>query len=131
MRLCVCSRNYFRFRCCSWLWCCYGYCYRSVVIGLWVIVGVGGGAALASGRNTLRIHAQDVAVRAEVAQIESASAHADANQLLSWLHKMPSAPAQGYVVHGEREASDMLRQRIEHEIKWRALVPEQGSVWPL
>ncbi|PVE05237.1 MBL fold metallo-hydrolase RNA specificity domain-containing protein [Limnohabitans sp. Rim28] len=89
------------------------------------------GAALASGRNTLRIHAQDVAVRAEVAQIESASAHADANQLLSWLHKMPCAPGQVYVVHGEREASDMLRQRIEHEIKWRALVPEQGSVWPL
>jgi metallo-beta-lactamase family protein len=89
------------------------------------------GAALASGRNAIRIHAQDVAVRAEVAQFESASAHADANQLLSWLHKMPSAPAQVYVVHGEREASDMLRQRIEHEIKWRALVPEQGSVWPL
>jgi metallo-beta-lactamase family protein len=89
------------------------------------------GAALASGRSTIRIHAQDVAVRAEVAQIESASAHADANQLLSWLHKMPCAPGQVYVVHGEREASDMLRQRIEHEIKWRALVPEQGSVWPL
>ena len=89
------------------------------------------GAALASGRSTIRIHAQDVAVRAEVAQIESASAHADANQLLSWLHKMPGAPGQVYVVHGEREASDMLRQRIEHEIKWRALVPEQGSVWPL
>jgi metallo-beta-lactamase family protein len=89
------------------------------------------GAALASGRNTLRIHAQDVAVRAEVAQIESASAHADANQLLSWLHKMPCAPGQVYVVHGERDASDMLRQRIEHEIKWRAQVPEQGSVWPL
>ncbi len=89
------------------------------------------GAALASGRSTIRIHAQDVPVRAEVAQIESASAHADANQLLSWLHKMPNAPGQVYVVHGEREASDMLRQRIEHEIKWRALVPEQGSVWPL
>jgi metallo-beta-lactamase family protein len=44
---------------------------------------------------------------------------------------MPSAPDQIYVVHGEREASDMLRQRIEHEIKWRARVPEQGSVWPL
>ncbi len=89
------------------------------------------GAALASGHSTIRVHAQDVAVRAEVAQIESASAHADANQLLSWLHKMPSAPGQVYVVHGERGASDMLRQRIEHEIKWRAMVPEQGSVWPL
>jgi metallo-beta-lactamase family protein len=44
---------------------------------------------------------------------------------------MPSAPGQVYVVHGEREASDRLRQRIEHEIKWRAVVPEMGSVWPL
>ena len=89
------------------------------------------GATLASGRSSVRIHGQDVAVRAEVVQIESASAHADGQQLLSWLHKMPSAPGQVYVVHGEREASDALRQRIEHEIKWRAVVPEQGSVWPL
>jgi metallo-beta-lactamase family protein len=89
------------------------------------------GAALASGQTTLRIHAQDVLVRAEVAQIESASAHADGNQVLSWLHHMPSAPQQVFVVHGERAASDMLRQRIEHEIKWPALVPEHGSVWPL
>ena len=89
------------------------------------------GATLASGRSTVRIHGQDVTVRAEVVQIESASAHADGNQLLSWLHQMPSAPGQVYVVHGEREAADRLRQRIEHEIKWRAVVPEMGSVWPL
>jgi metallo-beta-lactamase family protein len=89
------------------------------------------GARLAAGEASIRIHGQDVAVRAEVVQIESASAHADGHQLLSWLHKMPSAPGQVYVVHGEREAADMLRERIEHEVKWRALVPEQGSVWPL
>ena len=88
------------------------------------------GARLAAGETSIRIHGQDVAVRAEVVQIESASAHADSNQLLSWLHKMPSAPDQVYVVHGEREASDALRERIEHEIKWRAVIPEHGSVWP-
>ena len=88
------------------------------------------GARLASGETSIRIHGQDVAVRAEVVQLESASAHADGNQLVSWLHRMPAAPSQVYVVHGEREASDMLRQRIEHEIKWRAVVPEHGSVWP-
>ena len=88
------------------------------------------GARLAAGEPSIRIHGQDVAVRAEVAQIESASAHADGNQLLSWLHQMPSPPDQVYVVHGEREASDGLRERIEHEIKWRAVVPEHGSVWP-
>ena len=89
------------------------------------------GATLASGSPTIRMHGKDLNVKAEIVQLSSASAHADANQLLSWLHKMPSAPGQVYVVHGEREASDMLRQRIEHEVKWRALVPEQGSVWPL
>ena len=89
------------------------------------------GARLAAGESSIRIHGQDVAVRAEVVQIESASAHADGNQLVSWLHKMPSAPDQVYVVHGEREASDALRERIEHEIKWRAVVPEHGSVWPV
>ncbi|MFY7871510.1 MAG: MBL fold metallo-hydrolase RNA specificity domain-containing protein [Limnohabitans sp.] len=43
---------------------------------------------------------------------------------------MPSAPQQVYVVHGEREGADVLRQRIEHEFKWRAMVPEHGSMWP-
>ena len=88
------------------------------------------GARLAAGETSIRIHGQDVAVRAEVVQIESASAHADGQQLMNWLHKMPSAPDQVYVVHGEREASDALRERIEHEIKWRAVVPEHGSIWP-
>lgn len=89
------------------------------------------GARLAAGETKLRIHGQDLPVRAEIAQIASASAHADGNQLLSWLHRMPSAPGQVYVVHGDRDASDMLRQRIEHELKWRAVVPEHGAVWPL
>jgi len=33
-------------------------------------------------------------------------------------------------VHGDLAASDALRQRIEHELKWRAMVPEHGSTWP-
>lgn len=88
------------------------------------------GARLAAGESSSRIHGQDVAVRAEVAQIASASAHADSEQLLAWLRRMPVAPSQVYVVHGERDASDALRERIEHQIKWRAIVPEHGSVWP-
>ncbi|MFM7026686.1 MAG: MBL fold metallo-hydrolase RNA specificity domain-containing protein, partial [Limnohabitans sp.] len=88
------------------------------------------GARLAGGESSIRIHGQDVAVRAEVAQIATASAHADGNQLMAWLRRMPGSPGQVYVVHGERAASDMLRERIEHELKWRAVVPEHASVWP-
>jgi metallo-beta-lactamase family protein len=88
------------------------------------------GATLASGGGTVRIHAQDVTVNAEVVQLQSSSAHADASQLLNWLKGMKHAPDQVYVVHGEPEASDVLRQRIERELKWRAVVPEHGSTWP-
>jgi metallo-beta-lactamase family protein len=85
---------------------------------------------LANGGALLRIHGQEVNVHAEVVQLASSSAHADANQLLDWLRRMKKAPDQVYVVHGEPEAADALRQQIEHSLKWRALVPELGSTWP-
>jgi metallo-beta-lactamase family protein len=88
------------------------------------------GEKLASGAKSVRIHGHDVEVSAEVVQLQSASAHADAGQLLQWLRHMPNRPDQVYVVHGERPASDALRERIEHELGWRAMVPEHGSTWP-
>ena len=88
------------------------------------------GATLRDGAPTLRLHGQDVPVRAEVVNLKSASGHADRDQLLRWLQTMPQAPDQVYVVHGERAASDALRHSIEHQLGWRALVPEHGSSWP-
>ena len=88
------------------------------------------GATLASGAKSVRIHGRDVAVNAEVVQLQSASAHADANQILAWLRTMPEAPDQVYVVHGELGPADELRKRIKHELGWRAMVPEHGSTWP-
>jgi metallo-beta-lactamase family protein len=88
------------------------------------------GARIAAGEPRIRIHGQEVEIHAEVVQLQSASAHADGNQLLDWLRQMPQAPDQVYVVRGELPAADTLRQRIEHELQWRAVVPEHGSTWP-
>ena len=88
------------------------------------------GATLASGASTVRLHGKDMPVAAEIVQLNSASAHADGHQLLAWLKKIPQRPAQVYVVHGELDASDALRQRIERELKMRAVVPEHASIWP-
>ena len=104
--------------------------HRNMVILTGYQAGGTRGATLAAGSDTLRIHGQDVPVRAEVVQLGSASAHADRRQLLAWLKRMPSPPDQVYVVHGEMQASDALRQRIERELGWRALVPEHASRWP-
>ena len=88
------------------------------------------GATFASGARLVRIHGRDVEVNAEVVQLHSASAHADADQLLQWLRTMPQTPDQVYVVHGNPEASDALRIRVQRELGLRALVPEHGSTWP-
>ena len=87
------------------------------------------GAALADGCETLRIHGQDLPVRAEVVQLQTASAHADARQLMTWLRAMPGAAHRAFIVHGDPPASDALRQRIERDLHWHAVVPEHGSSW--
>lgn len=82
------------------------------------------GAALAAGARSLRIFGQDVAINAEVVQLQAASAHADANELIAWLQSAPERPQMVFVTHGEPDAADALRVRIEHELGWNAGVPE-------
>ncbi|WP_020202556.1 MBL fold metallo-hydrolase RNA specificity domain-containing protein [Cupriavidus sp. WS] len=89
------------------------------------------GAALAAGARELRIHGKQVAIRAAVAQIETLSAHADANELMTWLGGFGQAPRQTFVVHGEPAASDALRQRIERELQWPVAMPEYLRSYPL
>ena len=89
------------------------------------------GARLAAGEKSVRMLGQEVAIRAKVQQLHSASAHADATQLIGWLGQMPSAPGKVFVVHGDMGASDALRQRIEHTLHWRAQVPHAGASYIL
>ena len=88
------------------------------------------GATLASGSATIRMHGKDLSDKAEIVQLTSASAHADAHQLLAWLKKMPKPASRVSVVHGENSAADTLRQSIERELNLRVVVPEHDSIWP-
>lgn len=85
------------------------------------------GAALLGGARMLRIFGEDVPIRAEVVNIDTMSAHADADELLAWMRTAPAAPEEVYVTHGEPAAADHLRTRITRELRWRARVPEQGE----
>jgi metallo-beta-lactamase family protein len=82
------------------------------------------GAALAGGASQLRIHGEDVPVRAEVASLGSISAHADRAELLAWLGRLPRPPRRVFVTHGEPVAADSLRQAIEQRHGWPCTVPE-------
>jgi uncharacterized protein (TIGR00645 family) len=89
------------------------------------------GDRLAQGEGSLRIHGHDVPVRAEVVQLSSSSAHADATQLMQWLSDLPAAPLRVFVTHGEMAASDALRLRIQRQFGWPVSAPDHDSTWQL
>lgn len=82
------------------------------------------GAALARGDRSVRIYGQDIAINAEVVSLEAASAHADVDELIAWLRAAPEEPQQVFLTHGEPDASDALRLRIQRDLGWVASVPE-------
>jgi metallo-beta-lactamase family protein len=82
------------------------------------------GDALVRGADAVKIHGGYVPVRAEVAQIDLLSAHADSRQLIEWLGRMRKPPRQVFITHGEPVAADALRRTIEERLGWAARVPE-------
>jgi len=86
------------------------------------------GADLAAGARSLRIFGRDVPIAAEVVQSASLSAHADADEIMSWLRQAPRAPRMTFVTHGEPAAADTLRRRIRHELGWTVRVPEHREI---
>jgi metallo-beta-lactamase family protein len=87
------------------------------------------GAALLAGADIVKIHGEYHPVRARVRMIENLSAHADQPEILDWLGRLGHAPRRIFVNHGEPDAADALRLRIEEEVRWSAYVPDYlGSV---
>jgi metallo-beta-lactamase family protein len=85
------------------------------------------GRDLADGARELKMFGRYVPVRAEVVMDDEFSVHADAEELLSWLRRMPEPPETVYVVHGEPPAAAALARRIRGELDWTAVVPRLGE----
>lgn len=82
------------------------------------------GAALTAGAETVKIHGEQVPIRAEVATVSNLSAHADYVEMLDWLGHFSGPPKQTFITHGEPAAADALRRSIEEKMKWQCTVPE-------
>jgi metallo-beta-lactamase family protein len=90
-------------------------------------VGGSRGARLVAGATEVKIHGEYVPVRARVSQLEGFSGHADSDELMAWLRGFRHPPRQTFVVHGEPDAADALRVRIQDELRWHVRVPPHGA----
>lgn len=89
------------------------------------------GARLAAGETELKIHGEYLPVRAEIAKLDSMSAHADGGELMDWISRLPSKPARVFITHGEPAASASLKSRIETELALMAITPALGESFDL
>ena len=82
------------------------------------------GRIIVDGKKSVRIMGQQYRVKANVAQIYGFSAHADRDELMSWLTELKSAPKKVFVIHGEAKSAQSFGKHINDKTGWDVMVPE-------
>ena len=88
------------------------------------------GAQLQEGAAAVRIHGEEVPVKARVASISGFSAHADEGEIVRWLDTFPAAAGRTFLVHGEPVALAAAKARMDR-LGWPAHVPHHLEEVPI
>jgi len=84
------------------------------------------GRLLVDGIDRIKLFGQSIAVKAQIHTLGGFSAHAGQKELLQWAAAFEDEP-RFYLVHGEADAIDILRRRMQDENGIRAEVPALGD----
>lgn len=89
------------------------------------------GRSLADGARYLKLYGEWVPVNARVEDLHMMSAHADADELVRWMGGFTAPPRRTFLVHGEPNAAESLRHRLDHDLGWPAVIPRQNQTFDL
>lgn len=82
------------------------------------------GENMESGAKEIKIHGAMIPVNAEVASLSNTSAHADYSETLQWLGHYEKPPKKTFITHGEPNAANALKEKIENQYGWHCVVPK-------
>ncbi len=85
------------------------------------------GQSLRDGADTVRIHGEDIPVRAVIHSVPAFSVHADKSELVDWLAACDPAPSRIIAVHGDPEAASSLQEATLGRLKIPTLIPGDGE----
>lgn len=86
------------------------------------------GRRLVEGVKKVKIIGEEISVRATIYSLDGFSAHADQQQLLTWLAYYKKRPANIFLVHGEPEASESFAQLINEKLAVPTYIPNFGDI---
>lgn len=81
------------------------------------------GDRMLKGEREVKIHGHMVPIRARIENLDPLSSHADYEEILQWLKGFKSPPKQVFLTHGEPEATEALKSKIEAALNWKVSVP--------
>ncbi len=85
------------------------------------------GRSILEGAESVKIHGEDILVRAKVESISGFSGHGDYNEILAWLMGFNRPPEKTFIVHGEPEARESMAEKIRRQFGWEVIVPALGD----
>lgn len=85
------------------------------------------GRAVLEGAKEIKFFGEYRKVRCQVREITSLSAHADQMEMIEWMRNIEMAPTHVFLNHGEPHQTDSLRQKIEYELGWTAIIPKMNE----
>ena len=87
------------------------------------------GYSIVNGEKKVKIFGEEFAVNARIEYIEGYSGHADQDGLMNFIYSFRNKPKHIFLVHGEEDAQNVLRERIENETKIPVTIPEFGETY--
>jgi metallo-beta-lactamase family protein len=84
------------------------------------------GRKLVDGFESVRIHNEEVSVKARIHTVGGLSAHGDQDDLARWYECMKNRPPV-YLVHGERDAQADFKTYLESRCKAQVYLPDPGE----
>lgn len=89
------------------------------------------GYNIVNGAKKVKIFGEEIAVDARIEYIEGYSGHADQEWLMNFIYSFIKKPKHIFLVHGEPESQDTLREKIEQETGLPVTIPEFGETYEL
>ncbi len=86
------------------------------------------GRNLLEGAKEIKLYGKYFPVRARVENIDGLSSHADQKGLTDWLAELDKKPEQIYLIHGETEGAEGLKNKIKEVYGWDANIPKLNDV---
>ena len=89
------------------------------------------GYSIVNGAKKVTIFGEEFAVNARIEYIEGYSGHADQEWLMNFIYSFITRPKHIFLVHGEEESQEVLRNKILEETGIGVSIPEYGETYEL